>query len=170
MRAAFRVASAALGLTACAVAPAQDCDFAFERELYKSRFEHEVQFRAAAIHVAWGAEPLCDQTTQIEPFVLPSLQALRHRMSDDARRVFTAVTGMDEQWRVVWVDEAAPEALKVEAVLMSEFRRSTTLEHVRRIQAIQKAQLAQEREVERREALAQEEAQRQPLNLTPTVR
>ncbi len=107
------------GVAAPGVAQAQNYDFAFERELYKARFQHEVQFRTAAIHVAWGAELLCDKTTQIEPFVLLSLQALRQRMSDEQRQVFTAVTGMDEQWRVVWVDEAAPEPLRPGAVVRS---------------------------------------------------
>jgi hypothetical protein len=59
--------------------------------------------------------------------------------------------------------------MKVEAVLMTDFRRSTAAEHARRIKAIQAAQLEQER----REAMAQEEAQRQPLRplqMMPTVR
>jgi hypothetical protein len=115
LRAALWLGAAALA----AAAPAQGYDYAFERELYKARFGHEVQFRAAAIHVAWGAEQLCDQTTQIEPFVLLSVQALRQRLSDEQRKVFSQVTGMDEQWRVVWVDEAAPEALRLGSVVRS---------------------------------------------------
>jgi hypothetical protein len=67
-------------------------------------------------------------------------------------------------------ERMAAKAMKVEAVLMSEFRRSTAAEHARRIKAIQAAQLEQEREQERREALAQEEARRLPLNITPALR
>ena len=88
-------------------------DQAFERDLFKRRFEHEVKFRAAAIHVAWGAEALCDSTTQIEPFVLLSVHSIRQRMSDADLKIFRAVTGMDEKWRVVWADEGAPDDLKV---------------------------------------------------------
>jgi hypothetical protein len=115
----FACAASLCGLGVLGAPQARAYDFAFERDLYKSRFAQEVQFRAAAIHVAWGAEQLCDQTTQIEPFVLLSLQALRQRMSDDERKVFTEATGMDDQWRVVWVDEAAPEALHVGVVVRS---------------------------------------------------
>jgi hypothetical protein len=107
-------------LGACAALPshaqvqqAAAYDFAFERELFKSRFEHEVQFRAAAIHVAWGAELLCDKTTQIEPFVLLSLHSLRQRLSSKEQALFSQATGMDEKWRVVWADEGAPEEMKV---------------------------------------------------------
>ncbi len=100
-------------------AHAQSYDFAFERELYRTGFQQEVQFRTAAIHVAWAAELLCDQTTQIEPFVLLSLQSLRQRLSDEQRSLFTQATGMDERWRVVWVDEAAPEALRMGMVVRS---------------------------------------------------
>jgi hypothetical protein len=88
-------------------------DQAFERELFKTRFEHEVKFRAAAIDVAWGAEALCDSTTQIEPFVLLSVYSMRRRLSDSDMKLFRAVTGMDEKWRVVWADEGAPDDLKV---------------------------------------------------------
>ncbi len=88
-------------------------DHAFERELFKTRFEQEVKFRAAAIHVAWGAEALCQVTTQIEPFVLLSVHALKKRMSELDLRLFREVTGMDEHWRVVWADEGAPDELKI---------------------------------------------------------
>jgi len=88
-------------------------DYAFERDLFKTRFEHEVEFRAAAIHVAWGAEALCDQTTQVEPFVLLSQHAIRRRMSSKDIELFRQATGMDDKWRVVWTDEAAPEEMKL---------------------------------------------------------
>jgi hypothetical protein len=88
-------------------------DHAFERDLFKKRFEHEVKFRAAAIHVAWGAEALCHATTEIEPFVLLSVHSMRRRLSDSDMKLFSEVTGMDERWRVVWADEGAPDELKV---------------------------------------------------------
>ena len=88
-------------------------DFAFERELFKTRFEQEVKFRAAAIHVAWGAEALCQSTSQVEPFVLLSVHALKKRMAEPELRLFREVTGMDEHWRVVWADEGAPDDLKI---------------------------------------------------------
>lgn len=87
-------------------------DYAFERELFKTRFEQEVKFRAAAIHVAWGAETLCQATTQIEPFVLWSVHALKKRLSELDLRLFREATGMDGHWRVVWADEGAPDELK----------------------------------------------------------
>ena len=94
-----------------------DYDRAFERELFKTRFEQEVKFRAAAIQVAWGAEALCDATTQIEPFVLLSVYSMRRRLSDADLALFREVTGMDEKWRVVWADEAAPDELKLRDVV-----------------------------------------------------
>ena len=107
-------ACAALESQAQAPAPARAVyDFAFERELFKTRFEQEVKFRAAAIHVAWGAEALCQATTQVEPFVLHSVHALKKRMAEPELRLFREVTGMDEHWRVVWADEAAPDELKI---------------------------------------------------------
>jgi hypothetical protein len=97
-----------------APAPARPAyDFAFERELFKTRFEQEVKFRAAAIHVAWAAEALCQVTTQVEPFVLLSVHALKKRMTEAELRLFRQSTGMDEHWRVVWADEAAPDELKI---------------------------------------------------------
>ncbi len=98
---------------ALAQAPAPVSDKAFERELYKTRFEHEVAFRAAAIEVAWAAEKVCDTTIEIEPFVLLSVHSLRRSLSDSHMVIFRQVTGMDEKWRVVWLDEGAPDELKV---------------------------------------------------------
>ena len=113
---AFLCALGALTTQGAQAAPAYDQ--AFERDLFKRRFEHEVKFRAAAIQVAWGAEALCDTTTQVEPFVLLSVHSIRRSLSDSEMKVFRAVTGMDEKWRVVWADEGAPDDLKVgDAVL-----------------------------------------------------
>jgi hypothetical protein len=103
-----------LGLLLAGPAPGQaDYDHAFERQLFKTRFEHEVQFRAAAIHVAWGAQPLCDRTTQIEPFVLWSQHAMRKRPSSREEPIFRQATGMDDKWRLVWADEDVPEELEI---------------------------------------------------------
>lgn len=96
-----------------AVALAQGLDKAFERDLFQTRFEHEVKFRAAAIEVAWAAEAVCDTTTQVEPFVLMSLHSIRRRMGDEDLKLYSEVTGMDQQWRVVWMDEAAPDELRL---------------------------------------------------------
>jgi hypothetical protein len=92
-------------------------DRAFERDLFKTRFEQEVKFRAAAITVAWGAEALCDTTTQVEPFVLLSVHSVRQRMSESDMKLFREVTGMDDKWRVVWADEGAPDDLKLRDVV-----------------------------------------------------
>jgi hypothetical protein len=92
-------------------------DRAFERDLFKTRFEQEVKFRAAAITVAWGAEALCDTTTQVEPFVLLSVHSIKQRMSEADMKLFREVTGMDDKWRVVWADEGAPDDLKVRDVV-----------------------------------------------------
>jgi len=51
--------------------------------------------------------------------------------------------------------------MKVDAVLMDDFRRSNAAEHVRRLKALRAAQA----ERERAEARAQEEAQKAPLTL-----
>ena len=111
------VALAALGsLSAAGPVPAQ-ADRAFERDLFKTRFEQEVKFRAAAIQVAWGAEALCDSTTQIEPFVLLSVHAMRRRLDDKDMALFREITGMDDKWRVVWADEGAPEDLHLRDVV-----------------------------------------------------
>jgi len=88
-------------------------DDAFELYWLKTRYEHEIAFRAAAIHVAWGAEALCDDTTEIEPFVLWSSNAVPKRLSASERALLTKATGMDEHWRVAWVDESAPDELAV---------------------------------------------------------
>jgi hypothetical protein len=104
-------------LLACAAAPVAAQDKAFERELYKGRFEHEVAFRAAAIQVAWGASPLCTETTEIEPFVLWSEHAMPRRPSGANLAVFREVTRMDERWRVVWMDEGAPDELRLGAAV-----------------------------------------------------
>ena len=92
---------------------------AFERDLFKTRFEHEVKFRAAAIEVAWAAEKLCDSTTEIEPFVLLSVHALRRRFSGSDLEIFSQATGMDDKWRVVWLDEAAPDEMKLGDVVLA---------------------------------------------------
>jgi len=103
-----------LWLAASSSASAQPAyDRAFERELFKTRFEQEVKFRGAAIQVAWAAEALCDVTTQIEPFVLWSVHSLHKSLSKPDMKLFREVTAMDEQWRVVWADEAAPDDLKL---------------------------------------------------------
>lgn len=92
---------------------------AFERDLFKTRFRQEINFRAAAIQVAWAAERLCDSTTEIEPFVLWSTNSLRRRLSDADMTLFREVTGMDEKWRVVWMDEGAPDDLKLRDVVVA---------------------------------------------------
>ena len=92
---------------------------AFERDLLKSRFEHEVRFRAAAIQVAWGAEALCDHTTEIEPFVLWSLHAAGRRPSSAQAALLREATGMDEHWRVAWVDESMPDDVRVGDVVVA---------------------------------------------------
>ena len=91
----------------------------FKRVVYKTRFEREVQFRAAAIQVAWSAELLCDATTEIEPFVLWSLGTIGRRLDADDLALYADVTGMDEQWRVAWLDEGAPDALRVGDVVVA---------------------------------------------------
>jgi hypothetical protein len=83
----------------------------FKREVVRARFAREVQFRAAAVQVAWSAELLCDATTEIEPFVLWSLGTIGRRLSSDDLALYTEVTGMDDLWRVVWLDEGAPDDL-----------------------------------------------------------
>ena len=104
------------GLLAASPALAQ-ADRAFERDLFKTRFEQEVKFRAAAIQVAWVAEALCDSTTQIEPFLLLSVHAIRRRLDDKDMALFREITGMDDKWRVVWADEGAPEDLHLRDVV-----------------------------------------------------
>ncbi|MCP5272360.1 MAG: hypothetical protein H6932_14215 [Burkholderiaceae bacterium] len=91
----------------------------FKRVVFKTRYEREVQFRAAAIQVAWSAEVLCDATTEIEPFVLWSLGTVGRRLDSDDLSLYTEVTGMDEQWRVAWLDEGAPDDLHVGDVVVA---------------------------------------------------
>jgi hypothetical protein len=85
----------------------------FDRQRFKTALQHEIAFREAAIHVAWGAEPLCDDTTEIEPFVLWSVRGVRQGLSVHHQRLFTQATGMDEHWRIAWLDEGAPDELKL---------------------------------------------------------
>jgi hypothetical protein len=106
------LAAGVLALAAAGTALAQ-ADRAFERELFRTRFEQEVKFRAAAVEVAWVAEALCHATTEIEPFVLLSVHALRRQLPERDLALFRQVSGMDEKWRVVWLDEGAPETLKI---------------------------------------------------------
>jgi hypothetical protein len=100
-----------------AAQPAYDRDF--ERELFRTRLEHEVKFRAAAIEVAWGAEALCDATTQLEPFVLLSSHAMQLKLSERDLKLFTEVTGIDDRWRVVWADEGAPDELRLGDIVVA---------------------------------------------------
>ena len=107
--------TAALGLALLIGAPAQAGEFSdeFDRQRFRDGFQHEIAFREAALHVAWAAEPLCDDTSEIEPFVLWSLRGVRKSLSADQQKLFTQATGMDEHWRIAWLDEAAPDALKL---------------------------------------------------------
>jgi len=103
-----------LGLTlVTGCAQAGEFSDEFDRQRFKTAFEHEIAFREAAIHVAWGAEPLCDDTSEIEPFVLWSTSTVRTGLSEHQRRLFTQATGMDQHWRLAWLDEAAPDELKL---------------------------------------------------------
>lgn len=118
----MRISSlAALGVAAlsAALAAPANADDAFDRELYRTRLEHEVAFRAAAIQVAWAAEALCDHVTEIEPFVLWSAHALPKRLDDRELENLHLATGMDRQWRVVWLDEGAPDALQLGDVVVA---------------------------------------------------
>jgi hypothetical protein len=98
---------------AASVARAGEFSDAFDRQRFKDGFQHEIAFREAALHVAWAAEPLCDDTSEIEPFILWSTRGVRKGLSGHAQKLFTEATGMDEHWRIAWLDEAAPEALKL---------------------------------------------------------
>ncbi|MBP6901223.1 MAG: hypothetical protein KBC73_14105 [Burkholderiaceae bacterium] len=105
-----------LGLVVAGLsAPAAAGEFSdeFDRQRYKDGFQHEIAFREAAIHVAWGAESLCDDTSEIEPFVLWSTRTVRKGLSAHHEKLFKQATGMDEHWRIAWLDEAAPEELKI---------------------------------------------------------
>ena len=112
LRASLLLLAAALTCGQPARAQSKAYDYAFERELIRTRFEQELRFREAAIHVAWAAEVLCRSRTQIEPFVLWSTHALRRRLSSNELRLLREETGMDEHWRVAWLDESAPDELK----------------------------------------------------------
>ena len=109
-------AFAGLGLALLlGVAPALQAGEAsdkFDRQRFKDGLAHEIAFREAAIHVAWSAEPLCDDTTEIEPFVLWSTLGVKKGLSAHQQRLFTQATGMDEHWRIAWLDEAAPDELQ----------------------------------------------------------
>ncbi|MDO9074714.1 MAG: hypothetical protein Q7U73_15755 [Rubrivivax sp.] len=112
-----RIRMSVLALLLAGFGAAAQYDRSFERDLFKTRFEQEVKFRAAAIEVAWAAEALCDATTQVEPFVLLSVHAMRRRLDDRDMALFREVTGLDGRWRVVWADEGAPEALHLRDVV-----------------------------------------------------
>jgi hypothetical protein len=111
--AALRCLATALGLAVLAPVQAGEFSDEFDRQRFKSAFQHEIAFREAALHVAWSAEPLCDDTSEIEPFVLWSLRGVRKSLSADAQKLFTQATGMDEHWRIAWLDESAPDALRL---------------------------------------------------------
>ena len=103
----------AIWLPAAPVALAGDFSDEFDRQRFKDALQHEVAFREAAIHVAWSAEPLCDDTTEIEPFVLWSLRGVKSGLSAHQERLFSQATGMDEHWRIVWMDESVPDELRL---------------------------------------------------------
>ena len=84
----------------------------FDRQRFKDAFAQEIAFREAALHVAWGAEPLCDDTTEIEPLLLWSVRTMRNSLSAHQQKLFTQATGMDEHWRIAWLDEGASDELK----------------------------------------------------------
>ena len=87
-------------------------DHAFERDLFKTGFELEVKFVAAAIHGAWAAHALCQVTSQLEPFVLLSVHSVKMRFSALDQRLLRESTGMDTNWRAVWADEGAHDDLQ----------------------------------------------------------
>jgi hypothetical protein len=86
---------------------------AFDRQRFKDALQQEIAFREAAIHVAWSAEPLCDDTSEIEPFVLWSVRGVKTGLSAHLARLFTQATGMDEHWRIAWMDESVPDDLRL---------------------------------------------------------
>ena len=110
------VALSVLGLLTLAGRAGEFSD-EFDRQRFKDALKREIAFRVAAIQVAWGAEPLCDDTTEIEPFVLWSADSVRSGLSSHQRTLLKQATGMDEKWRVVWVDESAPDELKLRTVV-----------------------------------------------------
>ena len=106
----------AVGLLLPLVAPpARAGEFSdeFDRQRFKDGLAHEIAFREAALHVAWGAEPLCDDTTEIEPLVLWSVRSMLKSLSAHEQGLFKQATGMDEHWRIAWLDEGAPDELKL---------------------------------------------------------
>ena len=107
------LAAAVLCLSAQVAQVARAGEFSdeFDRQRFKDGFRQEINFREAALHVAWGAEPLCDDTSEIEPLVLWSVRSLRIGLSAQQQTLFTQATGMDEHWRIAWLDEGAPDAL-----------------------------------------------------------
>ena len=100
------------GLLLAPPVPAGEFSDEFDRQRFKDAFQHEIAFREAALHVAWGAEPLCDDTTEIEPLVLWSVRSMRQGLSAHQQTLFTQATGMDEHWRIAWLDESAADELK----------------------------------------------------------
>lgn len=116
VRLSFRSAFQLLTLAAAlAAGPLRAGEFSdeFDRQRFKEGLQHEIAFREAAVHVAWGAEPLCDDTSEIEPFVLWSTRTVRKGLSARQQELFKQATGMDEHWRIAWLDEAAPDELKL---------------------------------------------------------
>ena len=109
------LAAALLGLSAQVAQVARAGEFSdeFDRQRFKDGFRQEINFREAALQVAWAAEPLCDDTSEIEPLVLWSVRAMRSSLSAQQQALFTQATGMDEHWRIAWLDEAAPDALQL---------------------------------------------------------
>ena len=109
-----RCGLAGLALLGCAAGVgAGEFSDEFDRQRFKDAFAHEIAFREAALHVAWGAEPLCDDTTEIEPLVLWSVRSMRKGLSAHQQKLFTQATGMDEHWRVAWLDEGASDELQI---------------------------------------------------------
>ncbi len=117
--------TALLGCAALLMPAARAGEFSdeFDRQRFKSAFAHEIAFREAALHVAWGAEPLCDDTTEIEPLLLWSVRSLRNGLSAHQQTLFTQATGMDEHWRIAWLDEGAADELKVGQRVLAVNRR-----------------------------------------------
>ena len=95
-----RLAPPALALAAAlATGPLRAGEFSdeFDRQRFKDGLQHEIAFREAAIHVAWGAEPLCDDTTEIEPFVLWSTRIVRKGLNAKQQALFKQATGIDRK-------------------------------------------------------------------------
>ena len=116
---AFAGLTAAACVTSSGTASAGESSDEFDRQRFKDALQHELAFREAALQVAWGAEPLCDDTTEIEPLVLWSVGTVRSGLSAHQRSLFKQATGMDEKWRIAWLDEGAPDELKLGDVVLS---------------------------------------------------